>query len=491
VSSHQITYSNDLVIGWRLESSGATLPSFYIRTDFDITRARDEDLVLIDRRTVAAHTAVIAQSGSGKSFFLGRLVEELLLKTRCRCTILDPNSDFRHVDKVNSDIWTQDLNHDRNKHPKLTLESHPAQFESLWATIQKSIAVRERVDADSECVLPARLWWPSMNSELIAAGFDERAKLDIASIHRLVQMIDTSTGAHLDACSQALQLIRSANVTYTKGASTHDSLIAQVVNHATLQGLPIDRDGLRAQAKMAAESPEGLVNYYMKLHDQMRASKMLAESSFTASQSLTPPARLSVVDLPSFDEKARGIIIQSFLDALWQARQREWADAQRQPASADSRSPHFLVIDEAHNLIPSDPKDPIAVAILSRLRTIAAEGRKFGLFLIIVSQRADKLDSRVLSECENFGVLRVSQVVSQQLQKLIDDPRFSSSEIAKLGYGCAILCGRWRRNSDQPLYSSARRTLEGGRGLQADMWAQPTAEVAIASKNSLANDRGK
>ena len=42
----------------------------------------------------AAHTAVFAQTGAGKSFLLGRYLEEILLKTRARVVILDPNADF-------------------------------------------------------------------------------------------------------------------------------------------------------------------------------------------------------------------------------------------------------------------------------------------------------------------------------------------------------------------------------------------------------------
>jgi CO dehydrogenase nickel-insertion accessory protein CooC1 len=41
-----------------------------------------------------AHTMVLGQSGSGKSFFLARLLEELLLRTKARVVAIDPNGDF-------------------------------------------------------------------------------------------------------------------------------------------------------------------------------------------------------------------------------------------------------------------------------------------------------------------------------------------------------------------------------------------------------------
>lgn len=52
-----------------------------------------------------AGTVIIAQSGSGKSFTLGRLLEEIAAKTRARIVILDPNSDFVKLSKVEANAW--------------------------------------------------------------------------------------------------------------------------------------------------------------------------------------------------------------------------------------------------------------------------------------------------------------------------------------------------------------------------------------------------
>ena len=43
---------------------------------------------------VDRHLLVVGQSGSGKSYFIGKMVEELGLKTRARIVILDRAGDF-------------------------------------------------------------------------------------------------------------------------------------------------------------------------------------------------------------------------------------------------------------------------------------------------------------------------------------------------------------------------------------------------------------
>ena len=63
------------------------------------------DMVRILTKKMDTHTVIIAQSGSGKSFFLGRLIEEIMIKSKARCLILDPNGDFRKIYKIDEELW--------------------------------------------------------------------------------------------------------------------------------------------------------------------------------------------------------------------------------------------------------------------------------------------------------------------------------------------------------------------------------------------------
>lgn len=66
--------------------------------------------------------------------------------------------------------------------------------------------------------------------------------------------------------------------------------------------------------------------------------------------------------------------------------------------------PFMLIVEEAHNFCPQS-----GPAITSKvLRTIASEGRKFGMGLTIVSQRPAKVDKNVLSQCGTQIILKVT-----------------------------------------------------------------------------------
>ena len=75
-------------------------------------------------------------------------------------------------------------------------------------------------------------------------------------------------------------------------------------------------------------------------------------------------------------------------------------------AEPRNRFPVHLLLEEAHRYISATPSRYALDAgrIFDR---IAKEGRKYGLFLIVASQRPSELSKTVLSQCSNFVVHRI------------------------------------------------------------------------------------
>jgi DNA helicase HerA-like ATPase len=67
--------------------------------------------------------------------------------------------------------------------------------------------------------------------------------------------------------------------------------------------------------------------------------------------------------------------------------------------SRRDRVPTLLVIDEAHNICPQSPTDRLQAMASDHLVAIAGEGRKFGLYLLLVTQRPQKVHVNVVSQC--------------------------------------------------------------------------------------------
>ena len=81
---------------------------------------------------------------------------------------------------------------------------------------------------------------------------------------------------------------------------------------------------------------------------------------------------------------------------------------------SDGASPLLFVCEEAHRYAPADPK--IGFGPTRRaLSRIAKEGRKYGVFLGLVTQRPAEIDPTIISQCSTLFVMRLSNDRDQAL----------------------------------------------------------------------------
>lgn len=94
--------------------------------------------------------------------------------------------------------------------------------------------------------------------------------------------------------------------------------------------------------------------------------------------------------------------------------------------NAGKTLPTVLVMEEAHTFIrryPDDAENQNSAAICCQVfEKIAREGRKFGLGLVLSSQRPSELSQTVLSQCNSYLLHRISNDRDQELvHKLVPD----------------------------------------------------------------------
>ena len=84
-----------------------------------------------------------------------------------------------------------------------------------------------------------------------------------------------------------------------------------------------------------------------------------------------------------------------------------WMDP---PKGDNQRHPVLLICDEAHLYLPSsvDKADALEKRAIDNFERIAKEGRKYGVGLLVVSQRPADVSTTVLSQCNNLISLRLS-----------------------------------------------------------------------------------
>ncbi|MHB8632368.1 MAG: helicase HerA domain-containing protein [Thermoplasmatota archaeon] len=172
----------------------------------------------------------------------------------------------------------------------------------------------------------------------------------------------------------------------------------------------------------------------------------------TPVKELVAPGHCTIINLKGVSPDIQEIVVTRITNMLWEARKRGEIPA------------HILVVEEAHNFCP---ERNVATAVSGAIiRTVASEGRKFGMGLVIVSQRPAKIDKNVLSQCNTQIVLKVTnpndlKAIVQSVEGITNE---TADEVQRLPVGVALVAGG---GLTQPVFVDVRPRLtkHGGRSV--------------------------
>lgn len=178
--------------------------------------------------------------------------------------------------------------------------------------------------------------------------------------------------------------------------------------------------------------------------------KLWAWGERTVTDDIDDGADATVVDLGGFatpsESRAAALAV---LDHLWENREQ--------------RVGRLIVIDEAHNLCTPEPVTPVEKLLTERIVQIAAEGRKYGLWLLLSTQRPSKVHPNALSQCDNLALMRMSSPrdLADLSQVFGYAPEWLLERSPAFTQGQALFAGGF---VDQPslVQMGARLTHEGG-----------------------------
>jgi hypothetical protein len=408
---------------------------------------------------IAAHTAIFAQTGAGKSFLLGRYLEEVLLKTRAKVLVLDPNSDFL----------------------KFALPSNSGAdpgFASRWQSIQAVVLTNRDEEALSrsrgQSIRRVVLDWSSLTTTEqcrylnFVSPLDYQEYITVELANRVAR-----AGAAVFTLPQFLATLRTMR-DYLRARNAGDSSSAST--------LPSDIDwNLLPEQSLLKVFTEAFklseLEFWPETPGDPTVDEIVHDFSSPGSRQ-----RVLIADLPSLDhDQAQAMLADRVLELIWRNARTNWLDAVLRPADEDPRVPTFIVIDEAHNLVPPETSGAIEESVKARLTRIAAEGRKYGLFLILVTQRPSRLSSDVLSQVENLFLLKLTNRIDlefiQQAFGTLEPAAVRKA--ATLEQGQFILSGRLATQVAL-LKGLPRRTEEGGRSIRSAAWIRPPEALKSA-----------
>lgn len=175
----------------------------------------------------------------------------------------------------------------------------------------------------------------------------------------------------------------------------------------------------------------------------------ILSSKPTPISELMQPGRANIIDFKGVNPEIQSMIVARLCTNLFEARKM------------NTVPPGMLVIEEAHNYAPEKGFSKTSSSDI--LRTIASEGRKFGLGLMVISQRPARIDKNILSQCGTQIIMKVTnpndlKAISKGLEGV---NAYVEDELMRLPPGVAMLVST---DIERPILVDIRerKTRHGG-----------------------------
>ncbi|HST51612.1 MAG TPA: ATP-binding protein [Pyrinomonadaceae bacterium] len=346
-----------------------------------LTREAGEvPVVLSIKDVVSTHLAILASTGSGKSYTAGVLVEELMMPyNRAAVLIVDPHGEYDTMRSIEENARFR--SEDGDYKPEVKLFTHDrvkVRFSSL-------------TEADIKYLLP-----------------------------------EGTSDKMLHFLSQAFRQLAATRQNELWGYhDLRDEVKAQKY------------EGSERNEASNASSIEGLLWRLDSRFD--RPNSIFSDNEHIPLAEMFRPGRCTVLQLSDIEQNEQQVAVATLLRRVNKARMMSVRGEAVAGSDNELRYPVFTLLEEAHRFAPAGQ----TVVSTNILKQILSEGRKFGVGIGLITQRPGKLDQDVLSQCMTQVIMRIVNPVDQDtVAKSVEGAgRQLLQELPALTKGQAVISG--------------------------------------------------
>ncbi|MEO9321551.1 MAG: ATP-binding protein [Nitrososphaera sp.] len=231
--------------------------------------------------------------------------------------------------------------------------------------------------------------------------------------------------------------------------------------------------------KSYREASERVVD---KIDDARRKFSSILDAGLEDPVRLIKNSKLNVINLVELTERQANIVVSYYLEELLDDRKAATHQKKNPKKAPKFPAPVLVVIEEAHVFIPKD-EDTETKYYASK---VAREGRKFGLGLVIVSQRPRGIDSNILSQMGSLAVMRMIQQDDQAHVSAASESlsRDLIDQLTSLNPGEAIFAGQWVNLPTFVKVAEVKDRRVGADLKAVEAWKQLAAMSTAAARES-------
>lgn len=368
-------------------------------------------------KLVTEHMAVLAMTGSGKSYTVGRIIERLVALNNGTVVVFDPHGEYGKALAKGQLNFSEGLG-----------DGEDVRDREVLPKIRNTLERLQQVGAGIHVYTPQnetfKHKYAGKNTQL-ALQFDHFEMDDISEI--------------LPGLTEPQQRVLDVAIRYWRTADKTEPRDINRLRYLLGDGI----EELRAWDDLSDAEAKAL-NGRSAAVASMKLSRVLNEAQSFYSAAMEAPTdiykmvgrpsnrqgRLVVIDLQGLSDTAKQVICALISSEILRAAS----------SKTDPLRPCFLVYEEGHNFAPAGGN-----AVSHRIiKKIAGEGRKFGVGFAIVSQRPSKLDADVTSQCNTLITMRLKNPDDQRFIAKASDmvSKADLDELPSLSTGEALVCGR-------------------------------------------------
>lgn len=364
------------------------------------------------------HAVIVGSTGSGKSWCVAKLIEQIAQLPMANCILFDIHGEYS-----GTDFKIDGMQHLRIANPSDlgktgNLENNVLMLPYWLLTYEEMLAMlldRSDNNAPNQAMIFSKTVFNEKNNFLNSIG-DTSFKGSIT--------IDSPIPYKIE---NVLKEIKDLDEAMQPGAKPNTEKLGAFNGKLTrfIQRLEAKSQDKRLGFMFQISSDELHIDWMNKLCNCLMHGSTLS----------TKNAGVKVIDFSEVPSDVLPLVIGLVARIIFTVQQ--WT-------STDKRHPICLLCDEAHLYIPERTNQDAAAELgLKSFERIAKEGRKYGVSLTVISQRPSEVNRTVLSQCNNFIALRLSNAEDQAvIKKLLPDNLTGLTDVLPiLDIGEALIVG--------------------------------------------------
>lgn len=348
--------------------------------------SKHADAYLDGNKFFQKHAVIVGSTGSGKSCTVATVIEQIALLKSSNAILFDIHGEY-------SPITGDNIKHYRVAGPNDTY-SDDVLFLPYWLLTYEEMMSMMLDRGDNNAPNQATLFSKTVLQK----------KKEFLSNNGLEEMVDDIT---IDSpIPYEMDKLIDQFVFYNE--EMVDGAKANTKKKGDYNGI-LSRFIQRLENKISDKR----LNFMFSQDENLINSDYMNELCQKLLLSASDGGGIKIIDFSEVPSDILPLIVSLIARIIFSVQQ--WIDK-------DKIHPIAIFCDEAHLYIPQNVKQGMESLSLMSFERIAKEGRKYGVGLVVITQRPSEVDRTVLSQSSNFVAMRLTNADDQNvIKKLLPD----------------------------------------------------------------------